>query len=144
MTCDLLRLQPECDVTSVGRASTAMSSLANTMLAPVKAAAAVGETKFDNVKVMQCAALMSRVSAQRRSNCESHTFECHFVDFEQGEWWQLPLSDAVTQVRSHMQLQLPRASHCDTGFVRPEQPRVHVHRALLRLQVRVPCHALRS
>ena len=111
MTCDLLRLQPECDVTSVGRASTAMSSLANTMHAPVKAAAAVGETKFDNVKVIQCAALMSRVGAQRRSNCESHTFECHFVDFEQGEWWQLPLSDAVTQVGPHMQLQLPRASH---------------------------------
>ena len=66
-----------------------------------------------------------------------------FVDFEQGEWWQLPLSDAVTQVWPHVQFQ-PRASDCDAGFIRPEQPRVHVHRALLRLQVRVPCHALRS
>ena len=30
----------------------------------------------------------------------------HFVDFDQGEWWQLPLSDAVTQVWPLMQLQL--------------------------------------
>lgn len=68
-------------VTTVGRASTAMSSLANTMNAPVKSAVAAGETKFDNVKVIAGAELIPRDVISRRTTSQQQPIACFRMSF---------------------------------------------------------------
>ncbi len=84
------------------------------------------------------------MGAQRRSTCESHTLECHFVDFEQGEWWQLPLSDAVTQVWPLMQLQPAPLTAAQGLFDQSSHVCMYIEHCYdCKCVCRVPCHALR-